>query len=135
MRVQRIHPTTYRGGGFLAHDVLKNWLGLPENIGQEGKKIKEGLTEGFLENTLFRLLQEKKEQDEDSLLIILGLVNLMGLIDIINGRAEKIQEEKIPDKGAKNSSTEALMGLLSQMAHNSAKAKPNRQNRFGEKNK
>ncbi len=76
-----------------------------------------------MENTLFRVLQEQKEQDEDGLLIILGLVNLMGLIDIINGRSEKKAGEKaeLPRTETKNSSAEALLGLLSQMAQ-----KPNR---------
>lgn len=52
--------------------------------------LKDKFSESNLEGTLFRLLNEDsaKSMDSGNLLVLMGLVNLMGLIDIINLKME-----------------------------------------------
>ncbi|GBF32829.1 hypothetical protein DCCM_1025 [Desulfocucumis palustris] len=85
-----------------------------------------------LEKTLFQLLQNDsvKNMDTGNLLVLISLVNLMGLVDIINRRtggeqmtaAEGEHRGNVPDNQAKEEggggaalNPAALMGMLNQM--------------------
>lgn len=95
-----------------------------------------------LESTLFQLLhtESARNMDQGNLLVMMSLVNLMGLIDIINRRmgGQGLEGPGVPEgalnsgggsvpaggKGAPPLNPSALMGILNQFMGAQAQGKP-----------